>query len=225
MADFHLLLLAGGRGTRVGGTRPKQFLEVAGRSVLQWSLAAFRDRRDLAGVCIIHPAGVPPDPVPEIEVPVELVEGGEERAHSVLAGLDRLAERLPREAVLLIHDAARPCVSGAELDALLEAGPGHLLAVPLSDTLKSVDGSATVVGTSPREGLWRALTPQCFGLGPLLSAYREALISGVLPTDESQAMELAGYPVNVVIGASTNLKITTASDLRLADAILSLRTA
>jgi 2-C-methyl-D-erythritol 4-phosphate cytidylyltransferase len=133
----------------------------------------------------------------------------------------------------MVHDAARPCVERAEIDALLEAVGAHpdggLLALPLADTLKRQAegaGPITVDRTEPRAGLWRALTPQLFRLGRLLAALRTAAHEGRVPTDEAQAIEWAGLgrPV-LVAGATANVKVTTLADLELVAPILAARAA
>jgi 2-C-methyl-D-erythritol 4-phosphate cytidylyltransferase len=138
---------------------------------------------------------------------------------------------------VLVHDAARPCLTAGEVDTLLDAiddGPdGGLLALPLADTLKrewsTTDGPAAAVpqvgGTEPRTGLWRALTPQAFRLAPLRAALAAASAAGRSPTDESQAMEWAGHRPRLAPGSATNLKVTTSSDLALAQSILATRAA
>jgi 2-C-methyl-D-erythritol 4-phosphate cytidylyltransferase len=142
----------------------------------------------------------------------------------VLAALQSLDG--PEEEWVLVHDAARPCVSADEIDALLSlAGSevvGGLLAVPLTDTLKREE-AGVVRDTPSRESLWRALTPQMFRLGALRTALAAARKAGRTPTDEAQAMEWLGRPPRLVAGSPLNLKITTAADLVLASAILSQR--
>ena len=123
-----------------------------------------------------------------------------------------------------MHDAARPCVAQEDLKKVLAAAQTHadgaLLAIPVADTLKSADAEGRVCETLDRERLWRALTPQVFPLHSLRTALDAALSNGLQPTDEAQAMELAGCRPQLVRGSADNLKITHPDDLRLAEALL-----
>jgi 2-C-methyl-D-erythritol 2,4-cyclodiphosphate synthase len=125
---------------------------------------------------------------------------------------------------VLVHDAARPCITRAEIDALLDAcaaeAAGGLLAAPLADTLKRADDAGRVAATPPRDGLWRALTPQMFRLGLLRQALRAANDAGREPTDEAQAVEWLDESPRLVAGSAGNIKITTAADLTIAAAQL-----
>ena len=126
----------------------------------------------------------------------------------------------------MVHDAARPCLTADERDRLLAAAQqspaGALLALPLADTLKRADEAVQVQSTVPRQQLWRAQTPQVFGHALLVRALREALARGDRPTDESQAVEALGLRPRLVEGQATNLKITRAADLPLAQALLAM---
>jgi 2-C-methyl-D-erythritol 4-phosphate cytidylyltransferase len=159
---------------------------------------------------------------------VARADGGPERCHSVLNGLRRLREMAAADDDwVLVHDAARPCVRQEDVARLLDelsADPvGGLLAVPARDTIKRADVGGTVVETIDRNVIWRALTPQMFRLGALTAAIVQALGRGVLVTDEAQAMELAGAAPRLVTGHEDNIKITTQSDLALAEFYLRQR--
>jgi 2-C-methyl-D-erythritol 4-phosphate cytidylyltransferase len=157
--------------------------------------------------------------------------GGEQRAHSVRNALRALASRARDDDWIMVHDAARPCFTSADLGLLkreLASHPvGGLLAVPLADTLKrglEPGGVATHVDeTIDRNGLWRAATPQVFRCGVLLRALEAALDANRTPTDEAQAVEWSGQRPRLVAGRADNIKVTTADDLALAAAILSAR--
>lgn len=158
---------------------------------------------------------------------LRVAAGGAERGHSVLNALDALAADAAQPGDwVLVHDAARPCVDPAEIDALLAAcsaaGRGGLLALPVADTVKRASGG-DVERTEPRAELWRALTPQMFRLGELRAALRAALEAGRLPTDEAQAMEWRGARPLLVPGRASNLKVTAAEDFALAAALLAAR--
>lgn len=217
---------AAGSGQRFGQELPKQYMPLAGRTVIEWSLLPFLDDPRCAGIVVaLAPADAHFLKLPLVRDPrIATVPGGAQRADSVLAALESLRDGA--DEWVLVHDAARPCVTRAEVDALLEAAAadavGGLLAVPLADTLKrEVDGR--VHETPSREALWRALTPQMFRLGALRTALQAASALRRSPTDEAQALEWQGHQPRLVPGSPQNLKITTAADLTLAAAILSQR--
>ena len=238
---YWLVMPAAGRGKRLGAELPKQYLPLAGRSMLEWSLQIFLTDAACRGAAIALSPGDDHWPVIRARLPRAPIEapGGAERSDSVRQALETLRARGADEADwVLVHDAARPCVTRAEIDALLhgvarEGGAGEaplgggLLALPLADTLKrgvTDTGSSMSRETVPREGLWRALTPQMFRLGGLLAALRAAVAAQRVPTDEAQAMEWLGAQPRLITGESTNLKVTTAADLALAEGILRART-
>jgi 2-C-methyl-D-erythritol 4-phosphate cytidylyltransferase len=137
--------------------------------------------------------------------------------------LRALRGKLSDEDFVLVHDAARPCVLAEDVDRLIGLGVtagGALLAAPLRDTLKRAVASGRVEATEPREGRWRALTPQLFRLGELVAALQSAQAAGVEATDEAMAMERMGHRPLLVEGAESNIKITTPADLALAEFIL-----
>jgi 2-C-methyl-D-erythritol 4-phosphate cytidylyltransferase len=223
---YRLVMPAAGSSRRFGQELPKQYMPVGGRTVIEWSLAPFlADSRCLGIVVAIAAADARFAALPVARAPkVQAVPGGLQRADSVLAGLESL--RTPDDEWVLVHDAARPCVSREEIESLLvTAGSdavGGLLAVPLADTLKR-EAAGRAQETPSRESLWRALTPQMFRLGALRSALRQARAAQRVPTDEAQALEWLGQQPRLVAGSPLNLKITTAADLALAAAILSQR--
>lgn len=215
-----VVVVAAGQGTRFGPGRPKVHQPLCGQTVLAWSCAAFLDHVRVASLVLVHAAedrNIEALPC-RGDVRLTCVPGGPTRMASVQAGLAAVrAAGAADDALVLVHDGARPCVSTAEIDAVIAgaeaAGPsGALLALPVTDTLKRhVD--QTVQATVPREDLARALTPQAFPLGALQAAL------SVAPecTDEASAMERAGYAPLLVWGEATNLKITYADDLALAE--------
>ncbi len=240
---YWLAVPAAGAGRRLGGSTPKQYLALQQRTLLEWSLSPFlADPRcrgatvalaadDSLGVSLLASLGATlPAGRRGADLRLRSVVGGLERADSVIAALTDLGEVAAPQDWVLVHDAARPCVSGEEIDALLgalqslpAAGAGGLLAVPVADTLKRAQDSPAGSQTVPREGLWRALTPQAFRLGPLLASLRAAVSTGRRPTDEAQAMEWAGDRAVLVPGLATNIKVTTPDDLALAGMILAAR--
>jgi 2-C-methyl-D-erythritol 4-phosphate cytidylyltransferase len=174
--QYWLVMPAAGVGTRFGVGMPKQYQSLQGRALGAWALAPFLDDSRCRGACVSLAAGDDSGPTllnPGMSPKLAFCTGGRERADSVLAALESLPAAAADEDWVLVHDAARPCVSAAEIDALLASlaglaagGGGALLALPLADTLKRELGVAAVE-TVGRERLWRAPTPQAFRLGAL----------------------------------------------------------
>lgn len=201
--------------------QPKQYLQLQGRCLLDWSVAALLSIDDLRGCVVALPHG-------DLErrlggtladARVSVCAGGASRADSVAAGLASLPAA--DEDWVMVHDAARPCLHRSDLQRLIvqvkTVGVGGLLALPVSDTLKRADSEARVLATIDREAIWSAQTPQMFRVGELRAALSEAKSSGRSVTDEASAMEHAGYPVQLVRGSPANLKVTYAVDLELAE--------
>ncbi|KPN19924.1 2-C-methyl-D-erythritol 4-phosphate cytidylyltransferase [Xanthomonas sp. Mitacek01] len=214
-----VIVPAAGRGTRFGGDVPKQFLQVGGRSLLAHTLDALAGHPGIGGVVLV--IGV--DDAPELPdavlhgKPLLRAPGGETRAASVLSGLHALPESVRPDEFVLVHDAARPNLHPADLDALLERGRmdpvGAILAAPVRDTLKRAGDDGGIDGTEPRERLWRALTPQLFRRLQLGRALEAADADGIAVTDEAMAMERQGLRPLLVEGREDNFKVTTPADL------------
>lgn len=200
-----VLLVAAGSGTRFGADQPKQFAPLLGRPVLRWAAEALpSDLLQAVG----EPALVDAALVGLGALPT--VAGGTTRQESVLRGLEALAAHGPD--VVLVHDAARPVVPAGTVEALLAAlrdVPGAIPAVPVADTLKRGAGGR-VAGTVPREGLFRAQTPQGFRFDVLLAAHRQA---GPGATDDAALLEAAGHSVALVPGSEDNIKLTYPEDM------------
>ncbi|GMU43493.1 MAG: 2-C-methyl-D-erythritol 4-phosphate cytidylyltransferase [Xanthomonadales bacterium] len=214
---------AAGSGRRFGRALPKQYAIIDGRPLLWWTLARLAAVPPVTGLLVVLAPGDPrwPGWAGFAGKPVLTAPGGSERADSVLAGLRALPKAVADTDLVLVHDAARPCVRGEDIVRLLaECGTcGGLLATPVRDTLKrAVDG--VVADTVDRRDLWRALTPQCFRRGELIAALEAARAAGRNPTDEAQAIEWSGGRPRLVEGAEDNLKVTTERDLALAAWIL-----
>ena len=216
------VLPAAGTGSRMGGERPKQYLEVAGATLLEHSLRALLGCTQIDGIVVaLHPQDTQAADLPVFRDPrVHTVSGAEQRSGSVLAGLDALTTRAAPTDWVLVHDAARPCLQAQDIVRLIQAvtrsGTGGILAEPILDTVKQASEDALVVRTLNRATLWRAQTPQMFRLGELHRALSQAQEHGVPVTDEAAAMELAGYPVQLIAGSADNLKVTIPADLPLA---------
>ena len=220
---------AAGASRRFGGGAAKQHAALAGRTVLELALQLFSgDERCLGIALALSPAALADAPLrTRLAAKIAPVLGGARRCDSVLAGLNALGERAAPEDWVLVHDAARPCLSAGDLERLLQAGAAHplgaLLAAPVTDTLKRADDALGSECTVDREPLWRALTPQMFRYGPLCAALRSALAAGREPTDEAQAMEWQGGRPLLIAAQDSNIKITSRQDLAVAMAILAAR--
>lgn len=216
---------AAGRGLRVGGDRPKQYLPIAGRLLIEHTLDRLARHPRIAGLMVVlsHGDEFWPGLSSLHGKPVQVAQGGAERCDSVLAGLQALPHVVGETEHVLVHDAARPCVRLDDISRLIElagASDGGLLGAPLRDTLKRADGSGRSTLTEPRDQRWRAFTPQMFRRGALSAALREASRRGITVSDEAMAMELAGHAPLLVEGAEDNIKVTTAADFALADFLL-----
>ena len=230
MPRCYLVLPAAGSGRRMALSLPKQYLEVAGRSLLWHTLEGVGGLACFDRIVVALAAGDPHWPAvaahltPAIQQRLLLAEGGRERCASVNAALMALdAEATARDWVL-VHDAVRPCVRRADVEKLIatlrDDAVGGLLATPLQDTLKQADDQQQVVRTVDRSQLWRAQTPQMFRYGVLRQALERQLASGAQPTDEAAAVEALGLPVRLVAGRADNIKVTWPEDLVLVSALL-----
>ena len=230
-AAVYAVVPAAGAGKRMGSATPKQYLEIAGRSVLEHTVWRLAGQALIRKVVVAISAGDEYFAAlrPAMPAKVSTVLGGAERCHSVLAALQALANEAAADDWVMVHDAARPCVRSADLEhmiAILGEDPvGGILAAPVRDTLKRCNNDGTIRGTVDRNQLWHALTPQMFRLGMLTHALETALAAGVIVTDEAQAIERAGLTPRVVAGHADNLKITHPEDLSLARLILAAQDA
>ena len=220
---------AAGRGTRFGGEVPKQYLSIVGQPLVAHALDAVLADARVAGAVVALAAD--DDCWPHWKQrrgrPVVTCTGGGERADSVLAAIEALPAGVPGDALLLVHDAARPNLDPGDLSRLIDAAladrDGALLAAPVRDTLKRAGDDGRSVGTETRDGLWRALTPQAFRRDLLRDALLRARREGVVVTDEAMAVERLGRRPRLVEGREDNLKVTTPADLALADYLLAAR--
>ena len=225
MAKFAVIFPAAGKSTRFKDRDKKPFAHLDGRAVWLRTVERFLTRDDVCQNILVlspqdrdvfrsrHQAHI-------AFMNLTLVDGGAERFESVANALHVVKDEADFVAV---HDAVRPCVTEAQINAVFaEAAKSGaaLLGVPVSDTLKQVDAQRRVQATASRQGLWLAQTPQVFRRDWLLEAYAGRGKLGKDITDDAQLVEAAGHPVQMVEGAATNIKITTKSDLILAEAIL-----
>lgn len=222
-ASLWVLVPAAGTGRRMGAGVPKQYLTIQGVSLLSLTLKrlhqAFPDARLKLALdpCDGHfeAAQMPFDDW-------QRTPGGDERFDSVSRALAAMSAQ--PEDLVVVHDAARPCVTVADLHRVVKAAQdaeaGALLAMPVADTMKRDDGTGACLGTVDRHRLWHALTPQCFRHGQLVQALRAVSQQGLQVTDEASAIERLGGQPRLVSGRRDNLKVTHPDDLALASAIL-----
>lgn len=216
------VLPAAGSGSRMNSATPKQYLSLAGKPVIRHVLEVFDRHPRVDGIVVALAATDDAWPAvrPPLGKPLYEVTGGATRMLSVLNGLTVLKEHGAPEDWVMVHDAARPCLTQGELDHLIDVLQDHpvggLLGVPITDTVKRVDPQDAVLETLDRTQLWRAFTPQMFRLNPLYEALRDAVEHGRQVTDEAAAMERLGHAPQMVRGLPGNIKITHAHDLALA---------
>lgn len=220
LPEFWAVIPAAGVGARMRADRPKQYLRLGERTVLEHTLGCFLGHPTLKGlvVCLAEDDPWWPGLACAGDPRIARVAGGCERADSVLNGLLHLLELGADEHDwVLVHDAARPNLSREDLDLLLgelaEDPVGGLLAVPARDTLKRVGKDGRVRETIDRSVIWQAYTPQMFRLGALHRSLADARVSRVAITDEASALEWAGQAPRLVEGRADNLKITRPEDL------------
>lgn len=220
--DVNLVIVAGGRGTRLGGAVPKQFLPLAGEAILVHTARCFVGTADMSRVVVVA--------APEefdrcatllapLALPLRMAPAGPERQQSVAAGLEAIDASC---AIVVVHDAVRPLVRPAQIAACIAAARtfgAALVATPVADTVKRVD-AGQVVGTVPRADLWLAQTPQAFRVDVLRRAHDLARREGIVATDDAALVERLGLPVAIVAGEQRNRKLTTAEDLAWAEAVL-----
>ena len=219
------LIVAAGRGYRVGGPLPKQYLPLAGRPILRHTIEALARHPAIDAVqVLIHPddQALYDEATSGLEKLLQVRFGGKERQDSVRLGLEAIGGLKPE--TVLIHDAVRPFIALETISAVLEVlkrGSAAIVGVPLADTLKRVE-EGVVTGTVSRAGLWRAQTPQGFRYQDILQAHRLAVRTapGTDFTDDAMIAEHAGLRVEMVQGSEDNFKITTAADLLRAEAML-----
>lgn len=213
---------AAGIGSRMQADIPKQYLCVAGKTIIEHTLTALSSHPAIERVVVaLSPSDTYFSQLSVSDAPwLTVTEGGSERADSVQNALSLLNN----DDWALVHDAARPCLGHADIDSLLAVVDrtdvaGGILATPVRDTMKRANDSRNqpcIKRTENRENLWHALTPQLFRVGMLQAALAGALKSGAIITDEASAMEWAGHRVALIDGNPANIKITRPADLPLA---------
>jgi len=226
MSRYLAVIPAAGTGSRMGGILPKQYLAIGDKPLLHYAVARLCTHPAIERVCVILASDDRRfdtyDWTPFAAKLEPLYVGGDSRAATVLNALKRISGQTRADDWILVHDAARPCLSARMLDRLIdEVGDdrdGGLLAVPVADTLKRADADGRSIRTESRTGLWQAQTPQMFRYDLLLRALRSCELAQA--TDEAAAVEALGFKPKLVQSDATNLKVTHAQDLALAELIL-----
>lgn len=227
------IIPAAGIGARMNSDIPKQYVKIEDKSILEYSINRFLEHSKIYKVVVaLSPNDTYWEDLPYKDNPrVLTTTGGKDRVDSVKAALSFILENggAENEATdadwVMVHDAARPCLSSRHIDDLITSKStspdGAILAVGAIDTIKQANKRQTIEKTIDRETVWLAQTPQFFPLRSLSHAIDNALIEGQTITDEASAMEFAGYHPSLVIGSRKNLKITEQEDLLLASIWLS----
>ena len=211
---------AAGVGKRMNADRPKQYLELAGKTVIEHTLYRLLSADVFAAVAVAISVEDPYWPELDVSVHEKVITaaGGKERADSVLSALKSIRDLASDNDWVLVHDAARPCITATDIhfliDSLMDDPVGGILALSSHDTLKNVQ-SGSILGTLDRSHIWRALTPQMFRYGSLKQAL-EMAEGNLAITDEASALELQGLQPKIVEGRPDNIKITRPEDLALA---------
>jgi len=214
---------AAGSGTRMGAEKPKQYLTLLQKTIIEHTLERLLRHESISGISIAISSG---DSYWNsvrfnTDKTVVVAHGGKERCHSVINALNALNNIAAADDWVLVHDAARPCVRLQDIDKLInelqEHPVGGILAVPVHDTIKRGGMAAQIVETVDRRDLWQAQTPQMFRLESLRNALQQAIEDGFLVTDEASAMEHLGLKPKLVEGHADNIKVTRPEDLPLAE--------
>lgn len=220
------IIVAAGGGTRLGGATPKQYVDLCGRPLVCHSLSTFDDTDCVDRLVLVTPKEEklsvirPIIAARPVKKPLDLALGGNSRQGSVYNGLLACD---PKTEIVLIHDAARPFITGAEIEKCVLAARSHgaaVLAHPASDTIKRADAEGFAVDTLNRSVLWQVQTPQAFSFPLILSAHQKALSEDFIGTDDASLVERTGRGVFLVSGSRWNIKVTEPEDLVIARSII-----
>jgi 2-C-methyl-D-erythritol 4-phosphate cytidylyltransferase len=222
---------AAGKGLRMGGAVPKQFLSLGGEPIVVHSLRALQAAACIHDIILAVPSADLDYCRNDLVVRygfskvTKVVPGGKERQDSVRLGLEHVPEETE---IVLVHDAVRPFVTVAMIEAVVAAARQHggaIIALPMRDTVKQVGSDHLIQRTVDRQPLWLAQTPQAFRMDWLREAHRKAKVEGVSATDDAFLFEWMGHPVMVVEGSGENIKVTRPEDMVIGEAILASRAA
>jgi 2-C-methyl-D-erythritol 4-phosphate cytidylyltransferase len=220
------IIVAAGKGVRMGTALRKQYLLVAGQPILSHTLHQFDVCTSVDRIYLVVPkqdlvyCQEKVLPTTNLKKPVKLVTGGSDRQQSVFRGLESLEHK---EGLVAIHDGVRPLIEPAIIEACVlrasEKGacvPG----IPVSDTIKKADQRGVITATVQRKDLWSIQTPQVFEYRIIIDAHKRAIKEGFTGTDDASLVERLGYPVTIINGSKTNIKVTTEEDLIMASSLL-----
>jgi 2-C-methyl-D-erythritol 4-phosphate cytidylyltransferase len=222
------IIVAAGKGNRMGGDIRKQYLHLGHHPILWHSLKVFESCPDIGRICLCIPKQdfdfCRSALLSHLEFPekVHLVPGGAQRQESVYSGIMALDADTCKKGIIVIHDGVRPFIKAKDITDCIRgamATGACILGIPATDTLKSIDNEGRVVKTLSRENIWMAQTPQAFQYDVIKGAHEAAYQKKVSGTDDAQLVELTGQAVKVIRGAGHNIKITTRQDLVLARAL------
>ncbi len=220
---MYLLIAAAGSGRRMGAKGNKLLLPLAGRPLLSWTLEAAVAAHSVSWIGVVGQLVDKPLILPllkNLSKPAEWINGGDTRQQSVQFGL----AALPKEAKhVLIHDGARCLVEPSLIDKCAEfvlKGEAVIAATPVTDTIKRVDEHGFISSTPDRDGLWAAQTPQGFSVAKLKNGHQQALEKGWAVTDDASLFERLGWSVRILESCPSNIKVTTPSDLAIAEAFI-----
>ncbi len=220
------IIVAAGRGQRMGGDIPKQFLKLEGKPIIVHTLFKFDCIERITDIIVViadeymeYMEGHVLDRY-RFKKPVKLVSGAASRQQSVFNGI----KALPQDTdIVIIHDGVRPFVERRFIEESIDRANiygGAVVGVPVKDTIKKVDSTGTIETTLQRDVLWAVQTPQTFKFDIILKAHRQAIEDEFVGTDDSMLVERIGFGVNMIMGSYANIKITTKEDLILAKAML-----
>lgn len=220
------IIPAAGIGERVGSHIPKQYIQIAGKTILEHAVSCFFQNSRINGIIFAlhaHDEYFSQLDIKSSRIKVDTVIGGATRAQSVLNALNYLKNDLHADDFVLVHDAARPCLTNADLEKLIDVcfanKVGGILAAPMRDTIKQVDGKL-ISNTVDRDNIWRAFTPQMFKFEILRGAIKKAMQDDVQITDEASALEYVGLTPAVINGNVHNIKVTTQEDIFLVEMLI-----
>ena len=223
---YWVVIPAAGVGKRMGVDKPKQYIEVSNKTIIEHTIKCFLDREEIEKVVVA--ISNTDEYWPELQISkhekVITAPGGAERYQSVFNGLKELQDKAEQNDWVLVHDAARPCLSQSAIDRLMielrEHEVGGILAMPCRDTMKRSNEKREIIDTVERESLWHAQTPQMFKYEKLYSAISDVLKKDIVVTDEAMAIELSGFKPLLVRGQQENIKITHKDDLKYLETYL-----
>lgn len=225
-ARYWVVIPAAGIGKRMGVDKPKQYISVNDKTILEHTINCFIHRDEIEAIVVVVSKTDKYWPMLEVSKHEKIITapGGDERYQSVFNGLNALHDKAEDNDWVLVHDAARPCLSESAIDRLMinlrEHDVGGILALPCRDTMKRANELGEIVETVARELLWHAQTPQMFKYGKLFSAIEKILTENLVVTDEAMAMELSGYKPMLVQGQQENIKITHKDDVKYINSYL-----